>query len=72
LPFDVAETVVRNDPASGSLAIFHLTEDGTIQTVEAVNAPAEFMAGRMMIARRKRVLAARLADVSCSMRDLAG
>jgi 3-phenylpropionate/trans-cinnamate dioxygenase ferredoxin reductase component len=72
LPFDVAETVVRDDPASGSLAIFHLTEDGTIQTVEAVNAPAEFMAGRMMIARRKRVLAARLADVSCSMRDLAG
>ena len=33
--------------------------------------PAEFMAGRMMITRRKQVIAARLRDVSCSMRELA-
>jgi 3-phenylpropionate/trans-cinnamate dioxygenase ferredoxin reductase subunit len=72
LPFDVAETVVRGDPASGSFALFHLAQDGTVQTVEAVNAPAEFMAGRMMIGRRRRVVASRLADVSCSIRELAG
>jgi 3-phenylpropionate/trans-cinnamate dioxygenase ferredoxin reductase subunit len=72
LPFDVAETVVRGDPASGSCAIFHLTGDGTVQAVEAVNAPAEFMAGRLMIARRRQVLAARLRDVSCSIRELVG
>jgi 3-phenylpropionate/trans-cinnamate dioxygenase ferredoxin reductase subunit len=72
LPFDVAETVLRGDPASGSFAVFHLAEDGTVQTVEAVNAPAEFMAGRMMIGRRRRVVASRLADVSCSIRELAG
>jgi 3-phenylpropionate/trans-cinnamate dioxygenase ferredoxin reductase subunit len=72
LPFDVAETVLRGDPASGSFAVFHLTQDGTVQTVEAVNAPAEFMAGRMMIGRRRRVVASRLADVSCSIRELAG
>jgi 3-phenylpropionate/trans-cinnamate dioxygenase ferredoxin reductase subunit len=71
LSFDVAETVVRGDPASGAFAIFHLAENGTLQAVEAVNAPAEFMAGRMMIGRRKRVVASRLADVSCSIRELA-
>ncbi len=71
-PFDAAETAVRGDPHGRSLAIFQLREDGTVQAVEAVNAPAEFMAGRMMIARRKQVVAARLADVSCSIRELAG
>jgi hypothetical protein len=30
------------------------------------------MAGRMMIGRRRRVVASRLADVSCSIRELAG
>jgi 3-phenylpropionate/trans-cinnamate dioxygenase ferredoxin reductase subunit len=71
LPFDVTELAVRGDPVAGSFAIFHLTEDGTVQAVEAVNAPAEFMAGRMMIGRRKRVAAARLRDASCSLRELA-
>jgi 3-phenylpropionate/trans-cinnamate dioxygenase ferredoxin reductase subunit len=72
LSLEVAETVVRGEPGGDSLAIFHLRADGTIQAVEAINAPAEFMAGRMMIARRKQVVAARLADVSCSIRELAG
>ncbi len=72
LPFDATETVIRGDPRAGSFAIFHLSRDGTVQAVEAVNAPAEFMAGRMMIGQRKRAVAARLADVSCSIRELAG
>ncbi len=72
LPFDVAEIVVRGDPQSGSFAIFHLTGGGVVQCVEAVNAPAEFMAGRMMIARRRPAVASRLRDVSCSIRELAG
>lgn len=71
LPFDVADVVVRGDPASGSFAIFHLASDGAVQAVEAVGAPAEFMAGRIMIARRKPTLAARLRDMSCSMQELA-
>jgi 3-phenylpropionate/trans-cinnamate dioxygenase ferredoxin reductase component len=70
LLFDVSESVVRGDPASGVFAIFHLAADGTVQAVEAVNAPAEFMSGRTMIARRKQVAAARLRDVSCSLREL--
>lgn len=72
LPFDVVDIVLRGDPDGASFAIFHLSADSTVQAVEAVNAPAEFMAGRMMITRRERVLAASLRDVSCSLRELAG
>lgn len=72
LPFDVEETAIRGDPAAGSFAIFHLTQDGTVQAVEAVNAPTDFMAGRLMIARRKSVSAASLSDVSCSLHQLVG
>jgi 3-phenylpropionate/trans-cinnamate dioxygenase ferredoxin reductase subunit len=71
LLFDVAESVVRGDPAGGTFAIFHLAADGTVLAVEAVNAPTEFMAGRTMIARRKQAVPARLRDLSCSMRELA-
>jgi 3-phenylpropionate/trans-cinnamate dioxygenase ferredoxin reductase component len=62
---------VRGDRAAGAFAIFHLAADGTVQAVEAVNAPTEFMAGRMMIANRQRAVAARLRDVTSSMRQLA-
>jgi 3-phenylpropionate/trans-cinnamate dioxygenase ferredoxin reductase component len=72
LLFDVAESAVRGDRTAGAFAIFHLAADGTVQAVEAVNAPTEFMAGRMMIANRQRAVAARLRDVTSSMRQLAG
>ena len=72
LPFDVEEIALRGDPTTGSFAIFHLTRDGTVQAVEAVNAPTDFMAGRLMIARRKPVSAASLSDVSCSLHQLVG
>jgi 3-phenylpropionate/trans-cinnamate dioxygenase ferredoxin reductase subunit len=72
LPFDVEETAIRGDPAAGSFAVFHLTQDGTVQAVEAVNAPTDFMAGRLMIARRKPVSAASLSDVLCSLHQLVG
>ena len=71
LPFDATETVIRGDPATSSFAIFHLTAEGTLQAVEAVNAAPEFMVGRMMIARRQRIAGERLRNPSLSMRDLA-
>ncbi len=71
LPFDVDDVVLRGDPEAGHFAAFHLAADGAIQAVEAVNAPAEFMAGRLMIARRKRTTAASLRDMSRSMQELA-
>jgi 3-phenylpropionate/trans-cinnamate dioxygenase ferredoxin reductase component len=39
--------------------------------VEAVNAPADFMAGRMLVAKQARVPPAVLRDQAQPMRDLA-
>jgi 3-phenylpropionate/trans-cinnamate dioxygenase ferredoxin reductase subunit len=72
LPFDAAEIVVRGDLEAGKFALFHLTADGTVQAVEAVNAATEFMGGRRIIARRKRLTRARIEDLSVSMQQLAG
>jgi 3-phenylpropionate/trans-cinnamate dioxygenase ferredoxin reductase subunit len=71
LPFDTTEIVVRGDVAAGKFALFHLTEDGTVQAVEAVNASTEFMGGRRIIQRRKKLTAARIADMSVTMQELA-
>jgi 3-phenylpropionate/trans-cinnamate dioxygenase ferredoxin reductase subunit len=71
LPFDAADPIVRGDPTTGRFAVFHLALDGTLQAVEAVNAPTEFMGGKAMIGRRKKVVADRLRDVSISMQQLA-
>jgi 3-phenylpropionate/trans-cinnamate dioxygenase ferredoxin reductase subunit len=70
LPFDVDDIVLRGDPAAGHFAIFHLAGD-RIQAVEAVNAPAEFMAGRQLIAKRVAVSRSRLADTTISMKEVA-
>ena len=70
LPFDVDSTVIRGDPASAKFAVFHLAGD-VIQAVEAVNAPAEFMGGRQLIASRRPIVRARLADTAVSMKEVA-
>ena len=70
LPFDVDDIVVRGDPATAKFAVFHLNGD-KIQAVEAVNAPAEFMAGRQLIGQRRSVSRAKLADTSVSMKEVA-
>jgi 3-phenylpropionate/trans-cinnamate dioxygenase ferredoxin reductase subunit len=71
LPFDAVEIVVRGDLDAGKFALFHLTADGTVQAVEAVNSATEFMGGRRIIARRKRLTRARIEDLSVSMQQLA-
>lgn len=62
--------VVRGDAEGGTFAVFHLAGD-RIVCVEAVNAPAEFMAGRLMISRGQPVDAVRLADRFVSMKEVA-
>ena len=71
LPLDVAETVLRGDPATARFAVFHLSADRRIQAVEAVNAAPEFMAGRQLITSRKPVAPDRLRDMSLSMKEVA-
>jgi 3-phenylpropionate/trans-cinnamate dioxygenase ferredoxin reductase subunit len=70
VPFDIDEILIRGDPASGKFAVFHLAGD-VIQAVEAVNAPAEFMAGRQLIGQRRPISRARLADPAVSMKEVA-
>ena len=69
VPFDADRRVVRGDIGAARFAVFHL-QDGRIGAVEAVNCPPEFMAGRQLIAQRRRVDAAKLADPGVSMREV--
>lgn len=70
LPVEADRQVVRGDVGAGAFAVFHLAGD-RIVCVEAVNAPAEFMAGRMMIGRQTPVDAGKLADTAVSMKAVA-
>jgi 3-phenylpropionate/trans-cinnamate dioxygenase ferredoxin reductase subunit len=68
-PFDVDRLVVRGDPTTARFAVFHL-KGNQVQAVEAINAPSEFMAGRLLIGNRKAIDADRLADVCVSLKEL--
>ena len=70
MPFDTEEVLVRGDPAAARFAVFHLKGD-VIQAVEAVNAPAEFMGGRLLIGSQKPVSREKLADPAISMKEVA-
>jgi 3-phenylpropionate/trans-cinnamate dioxygenase ferredoxin reductase subunit len=69
LPFDVDGVIVRGDPEGARFAVFHMKGD-VIQAVEAVNAPAEFMGGRLLIGARRPVARERLADPRVSMKEV--
>lgn len=71
LAHDVAELVIRGDPAGAHFAVFHLDAEGAVQAVEAINAAPEFMAGKSLIAKRKPVDREKLADLSVSMKEIA-
>ena len=71
IPFDATQIVVRGDIAAGKFALFHLAEDGLVRAVEAVNASTEFMGGRRIVQRGKRLTADRIRDMAVSMQELA-
>ena len=70
LPLGADRLVVRGDPRQASFAVFHLGEN-VVRCVEAVNAPAEFMAGRQLIGRGQAVDPGTLADPAVSMKAVA-
>lgn len=70
LPHAVDRQIVRGEPNSGALAVFHLSQ-GVLQAVEAINAPQAFMIGRKLIERRARPDPAALADPTTSLKDVA-
>jgi 3-phenylpropionate/trans-cinnamate dioxygenase ferredoxin reductase subunit len=71
IPFDATQIVVRGDIAAGKFALFHLAEDGLVRAVEAVNASQEFMGGRRIIQRGKRLTPERIRDMAVTMQELA-
>ncbi len=71
LAFDVDRLVLRGDLDEARFAVFHLDARNHVQAVEAVNAPAEFMAGRQLIQQRKQVAPEKLRDMSVSMKAVA-
>ena len=70
VPFEADQRLVRGDPAAAKFAIFHLKGE-VIHAVEAVNAPPEFMAGRLLIGQKKPIDRQKLADPSVSMKEVA-
>jgi 3-phenylpropionate/trans-cinnamate dioxygenase ferredoxin reductase subunit len=70
LPFDAEDLVVRGDPQNARFAVFHMKGDA-IQAVEAINSPAEFMGGKLLIGSQKPVSREKLADLAVSMKEVA-
>jgi 3-phenylpropionate/trans-cinnamate dioxygenase ferredoxin reductase subunit len=64
------EMVTRGSPSNRRFAVFYL-RGGQVLAVEAVNAVPEYMIGKRLIAERRHVDAARLADSSVSMKEIA-
>lgn len=70
LPFGADRQVVRGGPTAPGFAVFHL-QGQRLLCVEAVNAPAEFMGGRLLIGKATPVDAEKLADPGVSMKAVA-
>ncbi|HEY4585268.1 MAG TPA: oxidoreductase C-terminal domain-containing protein, partial [Brevundimonas sp.] len=70
VPFDADRQLVRGDPASGAFSVFHLAGE-RIVAVEAVNAPADFMGGRLLIGKATAVDDALVADPTVSIKAVA-
>lgn len=68
--FDADDILVRGDPGAAKFAVFHLKGD-VIRAVEAINAPAEFMAGKQLIGSQRPIDRAKLADTTVSMKEVA-
>ena len=70
VPFESDDLVIRGSREAAKFAIFHLKGDRVL-AVEAVNAPAEFMGGRLLIGQGRAVDRARLVDLTVSMKEVA-
>jgi len=71
IPFETDRIVLRGDMSAARFALFHLQQNRVV-AVEAVNAPPEFMAGKVLIEKKTIVDPDRLADLSVPMKEIAG
>ena len=71
LPFDATEIAVRGDIRRAKFALFHLAGGRHRAGGRGGQRATEFMGGRRIIPRRKRLTRARIEDMSVSMQELA-
>jgi 3-phenylpropionate/trans-cinnamate dioxygenase ferredoxin reductase component len=64
------ETVIRGSPASKSFSVVYLRESRVV-SLDCINAPRDFMHGRLLIARQIRIPAQVLEDCSQSLKQIA-
>ncbi len=63
--------IVRGDPDSGAFSVFHLDGEGRLRCAECVSRPADFMAGKLLIAKGKTGLGiAILTDADAPLKPL--
>ncbi|MEM9965706.1 MAG: FAD-dependent oxidoreductase [Asticcacaulis sp.] len=65
-----AQLITRGDPDSGAFSVFHLKKNQQLICVEAVNRPADFMAGKQLIAKQVSLDAAIIRDADASLKPL--
>ena len=70
LNHQVVQSVIRGEPGNNRFAIYHLNEERKLQAVEAVNVPADYMAGRMLIANARPLDPVQLADKTIPVKQL--
>jgi 3-phenylpropionate/trans-cinnamate dioxygenase ferredoxin reductase subunit len=63
------DRIVRGSPADGAFSVFHL-RGGRIAAVHCVNRPADFMAGKKLVAGRITATAEQLADTGLPLKLL--
>ncbi len=61
--------VLRGDPAARKFAVFHV-RDGALASVEAINAPQDYLVGRKLIAEGRKIDISRLADMSVAIKNM--
>jgi 3-phenylpropionate/trans-cinnamate dioxygenase ferredoxin reductase subunit len=65
------EIAVRVNAAPNSTAFFHVSPEGILRAVEAVNAPMDFMFARMAIVKRLKTSLERLRDSAIPLKEVA-
>lgn len=70
LALETDQRVIRGSPEAGKFAVFHL-RDAQVVSVEAINSPPEFFAGKKLAGSGKTVDRERLADLSISLNEIA-
>jgi 3-phenylpropionate/trans-cinnamate dioxygenase ferredoxin reductase subunit len=64
------ETVIRGSPASRSFSVAYL-RDSRVLSLDCINAPRDFMHGRLLIEHQTRISGETLADCSQSLKQIA-